>query len=79
MNGFVRPELHDPIALCEKSEIAPDTYKIPGIITCAPLTDDNTARGDLLPAVSLYAEALGIGVPPVCGTALTFCMCHVVL
>ena len=79
MNGFIRPELHDPITFCKKGEVAPDADEIAGMVACAPLADNDTARSDLLPAVGLYAQTFRIGISPVSGTALTFCMCHGIL
>ena len=79
MDRSVRPELHDPSFLREKSVIGSNPNKIPGRVPSPTLTDDNAARGDLLAAVGLHAQALGIGVSSVSGTSLTFCMCHVFL
>ena len=76
MNRSVRPELHDPSSLREKSIIGADPDKIPGMIPRPALTDDNATRGDLLSAIDFDAQALGIGVSSVGCTSLTFCMCH---
>jgi hypothetical protein len=79
MDRSVRPELHDPCALREKSIIGTNPNKIPGMVTRPSLTDNNAARSGLLTAINLHAQALGIGVSSVSGTSLTFCMCHVFL
>ena len=79
MDRSVRPELHDPSPLREKSVIGTDPDKIPGMVSRPTLTDDNAPCGDLLSAVGLDAQALGIGVSSVSCTSLTFCMCHVFL
>ena len=77
MDRSIRPELHDPSSLCEKSVIGADPDKIPGVVTRPTLTDDDAPRGDFLSAIGLDAQAFGIGVSSVSCTALTFCMCHV--
>ena len=79
MDRSVGPELHDPSTLREKSIIGPDPDKVPGMVTRPALTDDDAPRCNRLPAISLYAQALGIGVSSVRCTSLTFCMCHVFL
>ena len=79
MDRSVRPELHDPSSLREKSVISADPDKIPGVVPRSTLTDDNATRGDLLPAIGLDAQAFGIGVSSVGCTSLTLCMCHVFL
>ena len=76
MDRSVRPELHDPSPLREKSVIGTDPDKIPGMIPRPALTDDNTACGDLLSAIGFDAQAFGIGVSSVGCASLTFCMCH---
>ena len=79
MDRSIRPKLHDPSSLREKSIIGADPDKIPGMVPGATLTDDNATRRDLLSAVGLDAQAFGIGVSSVGCTTLTFCMCHVFL
>jgi len=79
MDRSVRPELHDPSSLREKSVIGAKPDKIPGMIPRPTLTDDNTTRFDLLSAIDFDAQAFGIGVSSVSCTSLTFCMCHVFL
>ena len=76
MNRSVRPELHDPGPLREKSVIGAEPDEIPGMVPRPTLTNDNAPRSNLLSAVDLYAQALGIGVSSVSCTSLTFCMCH---
>lgn len=79
MDRSIRPKLYDPSPLREKSIIGADPDKIPGMISRPALTNDNAARGDLLPAIDFYAQAFGIRVSSVGCTSLTFCMCHVFL
>ena len=79
MDRSVRPELHDPSPLREKSVIRADPDKIPGMVPRPALTDDNATRSTLLPAVDFDAQAFGIGVSSVGCTSLTFCVCHVFL
>ena len=55
MNGFVRSEFDDSGTLREKGVIAAGPDKISGMITRPTLTDDDTARRDLLPAVDFDA------------------------
>ena len=79
MDRSVRPELHDPSSLREKSVIGAKPDKIPGMIPRPTLTNNNTSGSALLSAIDLDAQALGIGVSSVSCTSLTFCMCHVFL
>ena len=79
MDRSVRPELHDPSTLREKSVIGTDPDKIPRMVPRPTLTNDDTPRVDLLPAIDFDAQAFGIGVSSVSCTSLTFCMCHVFL
>ena len=77
MDRSVRPELHDPSSLREKSVIGAKPDKISGMVPRPTLTDDNATRSDLLSAIDFDAQAFGIGVSSVGCTSLTFCMCHI--
>lgn len=79
MNGFIGPEFDDSVPLCKKGEVVSDPDKISGAVTCSPLANDNTACADLLSAIGLHTETLGIGISSVSRTTLTFCMCHFAL
>ena len=79
MDRSIRPKLHDPSSLREKSIIGADPNKFSGMITRPTLTDNDAPRGNLLATVGLHAQSLGIRVSSVGCTALTFCMCHVFL
>ena len=79
MDRSVRPELHDPSPLREKSVVGAKPDKIPGMVPRPALANDNAPRGDLLPAIGFNTQAFGIGVSSVGCTSLTFCMCHVIL
>ena len=79
MDRSVRPELHDPSSLCEKSVISADPDKIPGMVPRPTLTDDDATRSDFLSAIGFDAQAFGIGVSSVGCTSLTFCVRHVFL
>jgi len=60
VNGFIRFEFHDPIALGEKGEIISDPYELAGTELGPALAHDNTSSTDLLSAKNFDAKPLGI-------------------
>jgi hypothetical protein len=54
-------------------------YVESGMELGAPLAHDDLTRGDKLPPVTLYSEALGNRLSAVLGASSTFLMCHTVL
>jgi hypothetical protein len=66
-------EFHDAVRLGEQRVVLTQPDVVPGVKTRPALAHDDRARGDDFAAVTLDAEALGVGVAAVargCGTLL---------
>ncbi len=76
VNRPIGLELHKTVTLGEKSKIIAAPHKKTGPKLGAALADNNASGTDELASKCLDAQAFGIGIASVSGTALTFCMRH---